>query len=613
MKNHLIKVSPRSVKEMFSYLQIVEIPLYQRQYCWSKENIHSLLNDLLDRYQDNRQHFFGTITEATAPIDTDSPNGLKHRIIDGQQRLTTCLLLIHFFNSKIIRNKESNILQQSIFKEKELKIKEFTLEKRSDDQESWSISEDIKKIINYYTSNELDNSEINFSDKKIKENYEIIKNFFDSKKFIVDDYKRLLNIFLDKFIFSSLIYPINDPFEEMTIFENLNSKGVPLDDLDLIKNIIMLADQNKNPKDNLRQFDKYIWNLVSNGEWKNKDKEKVIRDFFEEFLKWYLKDNYKKYGSYEIYKNFKYYIKSSKEKNWSLTNILQELKKYLILYLTITKPIKANHIGNNLWIRVIDQKRVYIGLLFALFNKFSNFDTSSEEWKENITIINYMKVFSIHIIRLMSYQGTGQSLSDFCLWFEEQITKEEKTYKDLFEILKDNSIKKPLNAISPDDIQVRESLLNIKDTVKWIAKSVIDVVETTILNNANEEINHTKKTTLEHIMPQTLTDEWIKYIASNENTSEQDVIDKHKTYLNKIGNLCLIDSGQNSKISNDLFEDKKSKLYRIVSSPLINGSDNLKDYNIDSINSYSVWGFSQIQKRTEQIVDQFLKIINQIN
>ncbi|QVK05840.1 DUF262 domain-containing protein [Mycoplasma mycoides] len=613
MKNHLITVSPRSVKEMFSYLQIVEIPLYQRQYCWSKENIHSLLNDLLDRDLDNRQHFFGTITEAIAPTDIDNPNGLKHRIIDGQQRLTTCLLLIHFFNSKIIRSKESNILQQSVFKEKGLKIKEFTLEKRSDDQESWSISEDIKKIINYYTSNELDNSEINFSDKKIKENYEIIKNFFDSKKFNVDDYKRLLDIFLNKFIFSSLIYPINDPFEEMTIFENLNSKGVPLDDLDLIKNIIMLADQNKNPKENLRQFDKYIWNLVSNGDWKNKDKEKVIRDFFEEFLKWYLKDNYKKYGSYEIYKNFKYYINSSKDKNWSLTNILQELKKYLILYLTITKPIKANHIGNNLWIRVIDQKRVYIGLLFALFNKFSNFDTSSEEWKENITIINYMKVFSIHIIRLMSYQGTGQSLSDFCLWFEEQITKEEKTYKDLSKILKDNSIKKPLHAISPDDIQVKESLLNIKDTVKWIAKSVIDVVQTTILNNANEEINHTKKTTLEHIMPQTLTDEWIKYIASNENTSKQDVIDKHKTYLNKIGNLCFIDLSKNSKISNDSFEDKKTKLYRIVSSPLINGSNNLVDYNIDSVNSYNVWGFSEIQKRTEQIVDQFLKIINQIN
>ncbi|WP_434343776.1 DUF262 domain-containing protein [Mycoplasma sp. 06067-C1-B144P-99-0482-3] len=103
MQNHWIKVSPRSVKEMFYYLQIVEIPLYQRQYCWSKENIHSLLNDLLDRDQDKRQHFFGTTTEATAPIDTDSPNGLKHRIIDGQQRLTTCLLLIHFFNSKIIQ------------------------------------------------------------------------------------------------------------------------------------------------------------------------------------------------------------------------------------------------------------------------------------------------------------------------------------------------------------------------------------------------------------------------------------------------------------------------------------------------------------------------------
>ncbi|WP_434343987.1 DUF1524 domain-containing protein [Mycoplasma sp. 06067-C1-B144P-99-0482-3] len=74
-----------------------------------------------------------------------------------------------------------------------------------------------------------------------------------------------------------------------------------------------------------------------------------------------------------------------------------------------------------------------------------------------------------------------------------------------------------------------------------------------------------------------------------------------------------MDSSQNSKISNYSFEDKKTKLYRLVLSPLINGSNNLIDYNIDSINSYSVWRFSQIQKRTEQIVDQFLKIINQIN
>ncbi|WP_230592205.1 GmrSD restriction endonuclease domain-containing protein [Mycoplasma mycoides] len=77
--------------------------------------------------------------------------------------------------------------------------------------------------------------------------------------------------------------------------------------------------------------------------------------------------------------------------------------------------------------------------------------------------------------------------------------------------------------------------------------------------------------------------------------------------------MCLIDLSKNSKIGNDSFEDKKSKLYRIVSSPLINGSDNLRDYNIGSINSYSIWGFKQIQTRTEQIVDQFLKIINQIN
>ncbi|WFQ92407.1 DUF262 domain-containing protein [Mycoplasma feriruminatoris] len=611
MQNNSITILARTIKQMFSYLEIIEIPSYQREYCWSKENIVSLLNDLLERNKDKRQHFFGTITESTEPTDVNNPNILKHRIIDGQQRLTTSLLLIHFLNRQIIIN--SNNLEESVFKKEELKLKEFNFEKYSDepDEDSLKISQDINKIIAFYTGNEPNSDEINFKYKKIEENYNIIRNFLIPKNYKVDEYRSLLDTFLNNFVFSSLLYPVKDPFEEMTIFENLNSKGALLDDLDLIKNFIMLVDQNKKPSENLMQYDRYVRNIVGS-KVKESKVDKTIKDFFTVFLKWYLKNKFNDYPSYEIYKNFKKYLELKKEKNISLTDSLKELKKYLLLYLTITNPEKDSHIGNNLWIRVIEQKNVYISLLFALFTKFSKFDNNSEEWPVESIIIDYMKVFSCHIIKLLAYQGTGQSLTEFCLWFEKQIVQnEEMTVQKLSNILKDNSNTEKHNfAKTPDHHQVEESLLHIKDTTKWVSKSVIDVVQTTILNRSNENISHTKKTTLEHIMPQKLSSEWIQYLSDNENITEQEVRNKHEFYLNQIGNLCFIDLGKNSELKNYSFDHKKSKVYRMASAPLINGNVFLQEYKIEPITSYNKWGFEEIQKRSEQIVDAFMKIID---
>ncbi len=70
------------------------VPIYQRKYEWNEENIKTLLEDITNRKIDGFEHYFGTVAikKQLGGHEINSPNIIK--IIDGQQRLTTSLLII---------------------------------------------------------------------------------------------------------------------------------------------------------------------------------------------------------------------------------------------------------------------------------------------------------------------------------------------------------------------------------------------------------------------------------------------------------------------------------------------------------------------------------------
>lgn len=68
---------------------VYEIPAYQREYSWGKEQWDALFDDLLE---DNMGHFLGTIICVNQSIDTTKQSVLE--LIDGQQRMTTISLLL---------------------------------------------------------------------------------------------------------------------------------------------------------------------------------------------------------------------------------------------------------------------------------------------------------------------------------------------------------------------------------------------------------------------------------------------------------------------------------------------------------------------------------------
>ncbi|GAA7347451.1 hypothetical protein HpCK67_15080 [Helicobacter pylori] len=67
-----------------------QIPIYQRPYQWGKEQCEELLNDLFENYEDHGEddYFCGSLVF----IQSDEGNK-TYDIVDGQQRLSTFILL----------------------------------------------------------------------------------------------------------------------------------------------------------------------------------------------------------------------------------------------------------------------------------------------------------------------------------------------------------------------------------------------------------------------------------------------------------------------------------------------------------------------------------------
>ncbi|WFQ89943.1 HNH endonuclease family protein [Mycoplasma feriruminatoris] len=119
--------------------------------------------------------------------------------------------------------------------------------------------------------------------------------------------------------------------------------------------------------------------------------------------------------------------------------------------------------------------------------------------------------------------------------------------------------------------------------------------------------------TVEHIMPQNLSKDWIEDLKNITNNQE-DINEKHKEYLNQIGNLVYINSDSNSSLGNDSFQIKKSS-YKDSKWRILNGSylDKLEKKNVMSVSNYDNWDFEIIEKRTEVLSEYVYNIMEDLN
>lgn len=200
------------------------IPPYQRRYSWRERQIYELLEDI-NLVEGADTHLLGTIVCLTAP-HIAGINALE--LVDGQQRLTTILIILECIRRQLEENKE---MQQASEVSRLLTarplggkiVRKIALESRDDTE--------FERLIGVRSSED----QVPFENKHLETAFVIIDDWFVSSTL-----KEII-AFLYKLQNSTLIIrlDVSDARDAFKLFETINNRGLRLSPTDIIKNFVL--------------------------------------------------------------------------------------------------------------------------------------------------------------------------------------------------------------------------------------------------------------------------------------------------------------------------------------------------------------------------------------
>ncbi|ENO1823948.1 DUF262 domain-containing protein [Vibrio parahaemolyticus] len=277
-----MKTELYSVSKIFTE-RLLRIPDYQRGYAWTNKQLKEYWSDI-NQLESGHNHYVGVLTLETVPIEKyqywsddlwiiESKCYEPHFIVDGQQRLTTTIILIQAILESIdveILNYTSldDIKKKYIFESKDGGISRSYLFGYVSDNPSYEFLK--QKIFN-----EPSESCNPIQETIYTNNLKAAKDFFLEKLSDMDIEKIEL---IYRKITQNLLFNIYAMSEEIDVhvsFETMNNRGKPLSHLELLKNrLIYLStklDADNHEKSKLRTAINDCWKTIYHQLGRNKD------------------------------------------------------------------------------------------------------------------------------------------------------------------------------------------------------------------------------------------------------------------------------------------------------------------------------------------------------
>ncbi|WQV25683.1 DUF262 and DUF1524 domain-containing protein [Helicobacter pylori] len=524
------------------------IPIYQRVYSWEKEQCKQLWDDIIKIGGNDKMngHFIGSILYV---LDGNTPSS-PLLIIDGQQRLTTITLLCI-----ALRNHLSDEVKREEIEDLYL----INGDKNGDKKFRLILSESDKDTL----LSLIDKNKRKPSEPSVK----IMENFKLFEKWISENTGKLETIFkgLEKLM---IVYIALDKEDDpQLIFESMNSKGIELAQTDLIRNYIIMETEVEKQKDFYNRY----WRAMEEGFEQSKRE-----DLFNKFVRHYLTIKTRDIPNInKVYEAFKDY---QQKEGIEIEDLLKDLQKYCGYFCQIAFKKEADKDLNKALSFLVDlEMDVVYPLLLELYSDYKGEVLSKDDFRRSIALIES------YIFRRAVCGIPSSGLNKFFASFTKKIQKDEYL----------ESIEKHFGSLTenrrfPDDDEFKEEFMR-KDFYKFeLIKYLFNRME----NFNRKEREPTDKYTIEHIMPQKLTEEWERDLG-------QDHERIHTQYLHTIGNLTL--TGYNSEYSNKSFQEKQGMEGGFKDSPL-RLNQGLRDRGLES------FGEKEIEKRANDLADWALKI-----
>lgn len=488
-----------------------EVPKYQRDYSWDKEQWSDLWYDLMQMIEEKDSHYMGYLVLQTS-------DDINFTIIDGQQRITTiCILILAVINYlKKIQCSED--------------------EKKLNEQRANTLLTTYIGNIDMITLTSVNKLVLNRNNNHFYKTYlsslqeapkrglnaseRLMKNAFDTfSSYLKEQYKNAEELisFVENIVNNLFftVITVTDELNAFKVFETLNARGVQLSSSDLLKNYLFSVanEQHQTKLDELED----LWAEVS-----DILKETQVSDF----LRIYWNSNHKTIRKNQLYKTIRDEIKTS-EQSFSL---LRDMRKKADIYMAL-KSSEDELWRNNKDIREnLELLRLFnvtqpMSLLISAYSNLS--------LKEFDSLLSKIVIISFRYNIICGKNPNEQEVLYNKLALDIELNK---TY-NINDLLNSGIYVK--DAEFEQTFTYKEFVYNSRNN--QIAKYILCKLEKFEYGLTVDR----DETTLEHILPDNPDESW----EWDDSAIQQ--------YKYRLGNMALLEKGKNSDLGNASYLEKK--------------------------------------------------------
>ena len=523
------------------------IPIYQRNYAWTRHECDQLWSDILRAGKDDSisAHFVGSIVyieQGIYQVATQS----QLLVIDGQQRLTTIMLILEALARQLGDSEP---------------VKGFS----------------ARKLRNYYLLNPDEDGEDRFkllltqTDRtsllalieqealpiepslRVTENF---KRFQDQLKEIGSNLSALCNG-LSKLIIVDISLN-RDQDNPQLIFESMNSTGRALGQADLIRNFILMGLESNHQ---IRLYE---------STWRPMELEfgqEAYGTHFDSFMRHYLT---LKTGDIPnvraVYEAFKSYAARPEVMSGGIDALVEDIRTFAGYYCAMALDRESNRLLSSAF-RDLRELTVNVAypFLLELYNDYAIGALSALDFEQAIRLVE------AYVFRRAVCDIPTNSLNKTFVTFGRELRKDR-----YLESIQAHLMSLPSYRRFPKDEEFRRSLIerdlyNFPRRSYWLRR---------FENHDRKEHVPVNEYTIEHILPQNpnLSDKWREALGPNW----MEVRDK---WLHTLGNLTL--TAYNAEYSDRPFSDKRDMEGGFGESPLIlnKGLGSLDNWDENTIKS----------------------------
>ncbi|MGN8496567.1 DUF262 domain-containing protein [Helicobacter pylori] len=548
-----------------------QIPIYQRPYQWAEENCEKLLDDLFFNYEDDREsdYFCGSLVLIL--ISEDSKKAKTYDIVDGQQRLSTFILLakvLAALYSERLTEESKDYLQESLI------TKYGKKDRLNFNAMGFNSKKDFQYALTSFNDTPVSNAKNNYLKNAI-----CLKNYLRKKE--IEDINDFIEWLYFKVVFITITCP--DADKALRIFNVLNARGLALNATDIFKGELL-----KHAKEHEREEFVSRWNDLYQ---KCSDNDLTIETLFSWYLQYLEPSTSREKMEKRLVTWFKNlnktpleYLKGVEDFYNAYCEILEMQDRYAYL---------LSYVASDYW-RVV--------LCTSLLHHYS--DQDIEALKELLVKFYYQNWVA---------GRTKPQIEQTCCNVINAL-KEKKSIENIASIVKkylDNNNVTQHFKDNLQDSRLYEKFYYTGKTPKknsWV-KPILILVNYFMSDDANPTyIKMDDDLHVERILPQNPdpSSQWVKDFSEEE----------RELYTHSLANLTLLGGKKNTKaLSQALNQDFKEKKEIYMGKTIV--LDNKKTFKVmtcydmtkNDVCRYTEWTPKSLEKRKEELIQKIESVL----